>query len=197
MKIGIYGGSFDPVHIGHVRLARFMLDTLGLDRLLIVPAYVSPFKRETNVTPEDRLAMCRLAFPDERFEVVSDEIDRGGKSYTVDTVKGIRERYGENDYYLIIGSDQLLLFDKWYRFEDILADVTLCAVSRCASDDRAELESFADEKLRAYGPCIICDFEPVEISSTAIREGLRRGDDMSRWLPAAEASYITDRGLYT
>lgn len=197
MKIGIYGGSFDPVHIGHVRLARFMLDTLGLDRLLIVPAYVSPFKRETNVTPEDRLAMCRLAFPDERFEVVSDEIDRGGKSYTVDTVKGIRERYGENDYYLIIGSDQLLLFDKWYRFEDILADVTLCAVSRCASDDRAELESFADERLRAYGPCIICDFEPVEISSTAIREGLRRGDDMSRWLPAAEASYITDRGLYT
>ena len=196
MKIGIYGGSFDPVHRGHVKLARHMVDSLGLDRLLIVPAYVSPFKRKTNVTPEDRLSMCRLAFPGDRFEVESDEIDRGGQSYTVDTVKSIRERYGENDYYLIIGSDQLFLFDLWYRFEDILADVTLCAVSRCAADEKAALERFADERLRRYGCCLICDFDPLEISSTEIREGVHRGDDMSALLPETVAAYIEKRGLY-
>ncbi len=196
MKIGIYGGSFDPVHNGHVKLAYYMLSVLELDRLLIVPAYRSPFKSKDAVHADDRVHMCRLAFSDPRMEVSTVETERGGKSYTVDTVNAIKKEYGDNDYFLIIGSDQYLQFDRWYRFPDILSAVTLCAVSRTDADKRPEMELYADKFLRRYGRCLICDFEPLEISSTLIRETIASGGNASEYLPEAVCDYIKNRGLY-
>lgn len=196
MKIGIYGGSFDPVHNGHVKLARFMLDALRLDKLFIVPAFLSPFKRTDAACAADRAEMCRLAFDDPRFEVLTVETDRGGKSYTAETVSEIKRLYGENDYYLIVGSDQLLKFNCWYRFADILTEVTLCAVSRSGNDGKAELELFADKELRKYGRVLICDFEPLDVSSTVVRGILAVGGSAAGLIPEKEESYIKDRGLY-
>ncbi len=196
MNIGIYGGSFDPVHNGHIKLARFMLGALQLDKLLIVPAFRSPLKEENASDASDRLNMCRLAFTDPRFEVTSMEIDRGGKSYTAETLNEIKKIYGNERYYLIIGSDQLLHFNNWYRFPEILSGAALCAVSRRGEDKQAELELFADKELRRYGRVLICDFEPLDISSTELRSILKNGGDAGEYLPADVKNYITDRGLY-
>lgn len=196
MKIGIFGGSFDPVHNGHVKLAFHMLSALELDKLLIVPAYRSPFKPEDASHVGDRVEMCRLAFDAPRMEVSTLETQRGGKSYTVDTVNELRKKYGDNEYFLIVGADQLLQFDRWYRFSDILSSVTLCAAARTGTDKRPEMELFADKVLRRYGRCLICDFEPLEISSTLIRETIASGGNASEYLPEAVYDYIKNRGLY-
>lgn len=197
MNVGIFGGSFDPVHNGHVKLASHMLSELSLDSLLIVPAYRCPFKPEDASHAADRVEMCRLAFSDPRTEICTLETERGGRSYTVDTVSAIKKQYGEdNGYFLIVGADQLMKFSRWYRFADILSSVTLCAAARTGTDKRAELERCADNELRRYGQCLISDFEPLEISSTLIRETLASGSDASAYLPGAVYDYIKDRGLY-
>ena len=118
--ICIFGGSFDPVHKGHKKLALFIAEMLRLEKMLIIPAGLSPFKSSTGADEAQRLEMCRLAFPEDIFGVSDIEIKRGGKSYTVDTVTAVRELYPEEKIYLLIGSDQLLSFDRWYRYRDIL-----------------------------------------------------------------------------
>lgn len=196
MRIGIFGGSFDPVHSGHRWLARFVVEALSLDKLLIIPASMSPFKESTGASPEDRLNMCRAAFPEDCFEVSDIELRRGGKSYTVDTVNAVRELYPDASLYLITGSDQILSFDRWYRFRDILSMVTLTGVSREGGVKREELERFADGRLRPFGECLILEFSPVEISSTRLRQMLEKGEDTGELLPEGVKDYVEKKGLY-
>ncbi len=194
--ICIFGGSFDPVHKGHKRLALFVTEKLGLEKMLIIPTALSPFKKSSGASEQQRLGMCRAAFFEDAFEVSDIEISRGGKSYTVDTVEAVKRLYPDKKIYLLIGSDQLLSFDRWYRFQDILSQVTLVSVSREASVETAALEEFADEKLRPFGECIILDFEPVVISSTLLRQGIACGKDMSEFIDTEVAAYIQKEGLY-
>ena len=194
--ICIFGGSFDPVHKGHKKLASFVAERLKLNKMLIIPTAMSPFKKSSGATEEQRLEMCRKAFPEAIFEVSDIEISRGGKSYTIDTVESVKRLYPDEKLYLLIGSDQLLSFDRWYRFGDIMSAVTLVAVSREKAVENIELEKFADEKLRPYGECIILDFEAFEISSTLLREGLYEGKDMSDFIDEGVAAYIQREGLY-
>lgn len=197
MRAGIFGGSFNPVHSGHVKLARFAKEELGLDKLIIVPANVSPFKKEGSISCADREAMCRLAFTaDEGFIVSGTEINRGGVSFTVDTVSEMTGLFPDCELFLIIGSDMLLQFDKWKEYKRILSMCTLAAVSRQREDKIKELEAFADEKLRQWGKVVIMPFEPLEINSTEIREKLALGEDVSELLPEKVNQYIKDRGLY-
>lgn len=196
MRVGIFGGSFDPVHSGHRKLAEFAVEALGLDRLLIIPAALSPFKESSGAGADDRLAMCKAAFPEECFLVSDLELCRGGKSYTVDTVNAVKELYPESELYLIIGSDQVLSFDRWYRFSDILSMVTLTGVSREGGVRKEELERFAEERLRRYGKCTILEFSPLEISSTELRKMLAAGTDPGELLPEGVKEYIKQKGLY-
>ena len=140
--------------------------------------------------------MCTLAFPEEEYTVSDIEILRQGKSYTVDTVREIKKRYPHERLYLIIGSDQLLSFDRWYKFREILENATLCAVSREGSVNKELLERFADEHLRMYGECLIFDFEPFEVSSTEIRRMIKEGVPADELIDKEVMNYILSEGLY-
>lgn len=194
--ICIFGGSFDPVHEGHKKLADFVVESLGLEKMLIIPAAMSPFKTTSGATEEDRLNMCSLAFPEKHFEVSDIEIKRGGKSYTIDTVNAVREIYPHKKLYLLIGSDQLLSFNKWYRFKDILSLVTLVSVTREDSISFSQLNEFAEKELRSYGECKILDFSPLKISSTFLRERLSLSDSTTGFLSESVRAYIIEKGLY-
>lgn len=194
-RIGIFGGSFDPVHTGHIKLARFMTKELSLDKMIIIPTYVSPFKNGGS-DAEDRYQMCCLAFTDEKFTVSRIETDRPERSYTVDTVKMLRQDYPEDELFLIVGSDQLKIFHKWYKFEEILSEVTLCAVSRDNGVNYEELQNIADENLRPFGKVIIKDFEPFEISSTEIRKKVSENENVDGYVSEEVGGYIKMRGLY-
>lgn len=199
MRIGIYGGSFNPVHLGHRKLADFMCKSLALDTCIIMPAFVSPFKTDkaASVAPEHRLAMCRLAFADSaRYEVSDLEISANETSYTVNTLTRLKEIYPDDELFLIIGSDMLLSFNRWYRWQDILKLCTLCAVSRCDEDPTDELEEFARTHLCKEGNVGIYPFEPLEVSSTFLREKCKNGEDVSAFLHPAVADYIKQNKLY-
>lgn len=198
MKQGIciFGGSFDPVHKGHKKLALYVTERLSLRKMLIIPTAMSPFKSTSGATAEDRLNMCREAFCEEEFIVCDTEIKRGGRSYTVDTVKAVKEMFPDEKLFLLIGSDQLEHFDKWYCFDEILRLVTLVAVSREGNDKKAELERIADEKLRMHGTCLILDFDAFEVSSTQIRALVSQGADVSSYTDEGVNAYIKQKGLY-
>ena len=135
-KIGIFGGTFNPVHNGHVLLARHYVQALGLQKLLVIPAKTPPHKLAPELAAEQlRLQMCALAFADLPQAQVSDlEICRPGKSYTIDTVYKLRQLYPQAQLYLLVGSDMFLSFTKWKDWQGILQEVTLCTAARNAGE---------------------------------------------------------------
>ena len=195
MRIGIFGGSFDPPHLGHVKLVEAAAAHCALDRVLIVPAARSPFKTRSYSTDEDRMELCRRTFP--AVCGISDfEIRRGGVSYTIDTVLHFRELYPEAALYLIVGEDQLLLFHKWFRWQDILRNAGLIAAVRSDPANRAVLERAAEEKLRSAGEVNVLEFTPLPVSSTELRRRIAAGESVRGLLAPSARSYIKERGLY-
>lgn len=197
MRIGIYGGSFDPVHNGHINAARNFMEELSLDKIIIVPAYCSPFKKGLAVTPsQHRLNMCNIAFGNtEGFEVSDAEILRADEGYMSDTVAQIREQYPDAELFLLLGSDQLLTFQKWHAWSKITDEATVATAARTWDDDVA-MEAAA-AVLRSYGAeVIIVPIDVKELSSTDVREAVRRGDDISAMVPPGVAEYIWDNYLY-
>lgn len=195
-RLGLFGGSFDPVHTGHIRLAAAAKAACALDRIVILPAACSPFKQGTFSSDADRLAMCRLSFPGAEYEISSYETERGGVSYTVDTVKHFRSLYPEASLFLILGEDQLLSFHKWYRYRTILKNAALCAAVRTGSENRAALETYAETHLRRYGSVTVMEFEPFPVSSTEIREKVRSGERITGMVSPETEQYILEKGLY-
>ena len=194
-KIAIYGGSFDPPHKGHRLLAENLMKICGADRVIIIPAFLSPFKETSSASSEDRLKMCGLAFPEDYFTVSDIEIKRGGKSYTVDTLRQLKEENPDAQLFLFMGDDMLLSFDKWYRYEEILK---LCKiVCGCRTENLCELQNMRDFVKNALGAqdrVIISESVPYETSSTKIRSSLKNGntDCISRDV----YNYIMEKGLY-
>lgn len=203
MKIGIFGGTFNPPHNGHVRLVTDFADRLGLDKVFIIPC-----KRPVHKTWEDlimddmRYDMCALAFTDERFEVSRIEIDRYSDSFTVYTLMQLKEQYPDDEFYLIIGSDMFLCFHKWYKHKEIMENCTVCVASRSDDESIYELRSYAFKQFRIYikelegDGIIISPMEPYELSSSEIRQKLKNGGDVSALIPEAVYGYIKKRGLY-
>ncbi len=200
MKRVIFGGSFDPVHNGHVKLVENLCRAVMPDEVIVVPTGVSPFKKDMKRRPAsggDRLEMCRLAFADMPCVTVSDyEISRPEVSYTVDTVGHFRKMYPDDELYLLIGSDMLLTFDKWRKFEEILADCTLCAASRENGSRDMEILCRKAEELRRYGNVVLIKSEPFETSSTEIREKIMKNSDISCYVPKNVVKYILVNNLY-
>ena len=196
MRIGIYGGAFNPVHKGHVKLAREVKTKANLDKIIIMPSGVSPHKSSGSLVDSiHRLEMCKLAFEGEDYIISDLEIKREGKSYTVDTVTELKKLYPDDELYLIMGSDMLLCFHKWYRYEDILSAVTICATTRQGDISLDELKAYSRDVLRK--DTLIIDFEPFECSSTKVRNALLSGDDASSSVPCKVLAYIIEKGLYT
>lgn len=197
MKTGIYGGSFDPVHNGHINAAKNFMEELSLDRIIVVPAYCSPFKKGLAVTPsQHRLNMCNIAFGSmPGFEVSDIEIKREDEGFMSDTVAEIRAQNPDDELYLLLGGDQLLIFDRWHAWSKIADEATIAAAARNWDDDSA-LEAQA-AVLRSMGASVvIVPIDVKEISSTDVREAVRRGDDISAMVPQGVAEYIWDNYLY-
>ncbi len=198
MKIGIFGGTFNPPHLAHLNIAEDFSSRLNFDKLIIIPTYQPPHKQAQSLADgEDRLEMCRLIFDAENTEISDMEIRRQGKSYTYDTLCQLEEKYPEAELYLIIGSDMLLSFHKWYRYEDILRKCTLCVLTRENDIDNAHMKSYAIETLGlGEGDIVFSSLEPTVLSSTRIREMVARGEDVSTLTGEKVWAYIKEKRLY-
>ena len=132
MKIGVFGGTFNPIHNGHIRLAELYHKELGLDKIIVIPTNIPPHKSAENVVSSvDRLNMLNLAFEQYPFVEISDiELNMSGKSYTVNTISALKEIYPNDDLYLIVGGDMFLCFESWREYKKILSMCTLCSAPR-------------------------------------------------------------------
>ncbi|MBE6763453.1 MAG: nicotinate (nicotinamide) nucleotide adenylyltransferase [Ruminococcaceae bacterium] len=197
MKIGLFGGSFDPIHEGHLALVHAAADALGLDRVILMPTGMPPHKVKVSSTADaDRLAMCRLAVQDDPLAEVSDyEIRQGGASFTVDTLTYLTEEHPEDTFYLLMGADMFLTLLSWKRFEDIVEMAVLCTVPR---DDEPidKLEAYAKTYETLGADCRVLPMPLRRISSTQIRECAQSGRSLEGLVPKAVAQYIVENGLY-
>lgn len=199
MRIGIFGGTFDPPHAGHKKYAEEFVGRLSLDRLIVIPTFIPPHKSGAQTASgADRLRMLELMFTGSERVTVSDmELKRGGKSYTCETVKELAELHPADELVFMVGSDMLLSFHTWREPETILKYVRICAVARDGGIGTAELEAYVNE----YFPekrdrFIICAFDPVEVSSTLLRERLKNGEYNGDMLAPPVLEYIKERKLY-
>lgn len=200
MNRAVFGGSFDPVHKGHVNLVQQIYSRTELDEIIIMPTAISPFKQNMERKPasaEDRLEMCRLAFGGMDFVTVSDyEISLSEVSYTVNTIRHFHSLYPDDNLFFIMGSDMLLSFERWRNFEEILSMCTIIAASREDGEtDMAELEAQA-ENLRRYGNVMLLRTDAYEASSTEIREKIKKSCDISCYVPENVVKYILEKKLY-
>ena len=192
MRIGLLGGSFDPPHNGHLLAAGDAFDALELDRLVFVPAAVQPFKvGRSQASEAHRLAMCRLLVEgDQRFAVDSIEIDRGGLSYTVDTLETYAARWPDAELFWLVGADVLPTFDKWRSPERITALATLVVMVRAGDAVAGGLPAGGGRSPRSLAT------RRVDISSTEVRERVRAGKSIRGFVPDAVAAWIAAERLY-
>ena len=198
LRVGIFGGTFAPVHNGHVIAAKAFMEQMKLDYLYIIPACLPPHKQiSPSDDPKHRLRMCELAFADVDGVVVSDlEIARGGKSYTYDTLKELSRP--DTRLFFMCGTDMVLSFDTWYRFEDIFK---LCYPVYVRRENDPIITNRIVSKITEYYQKYGVMFrkiltEPIEISSTAVRKAVFEGKDISLFVPPLVESYIKTHGLY-
>ena len=195
-KIGVFGGTFNPIHNGHIKIAEEIKTRAGLDKVLFVPAGRPPHKEvKDDVGAERRMEMCRAVCEElgEGFEACDIELRRGKTSYTVDTLSELKERYPKDELYLIIGSDMLTTFTRWREWEKILKLAVICAAGRRAGES---LESAADILKSAGGKVLLFDVSPIEISSTEIRKKASRGIDIKSDVPQKVYEYKNAEKLY-
>lgn len=192
-SIGLLGGSFDPVHLAHIRLARAALHELGLDEVQLLPAS-QPWQRGAlKASPTQRLAMLEIALRNEPgLRVNSIEIERGGKTYTIDTLRQLPEG---PEYIWILGADQLANFCSWHQWQAIAARVRIAVARRPGADAYAppELQALLDHLQR---PLLQLPFAPMPISASAIRERLAKGESIQGLVDPAVAQYIENQQLY-
>ena len=213
MKIGLFGGTFDPIHWGHLRSAEEVCEAFALDRVLFVPTARPPHKRGQTMAPaQDRLSMVRLAVADNpRFVVSTVEIRRAGISYTIDTLRDFTSRNRPRDsYYFILGLDAFREIDTWKDFQQLFPLCNFIVTSRPGSRDSNPLQgtSVAVRRLFCYdseqrvnrhrsGTTLhflkLTDFA---ISASNIRAKVNQGKSIRYLLPAAVEAYIKKRGLY-
>lgn len=195
-KLLLYGGTFDPPHMGHMNNLRAVMAAVHPDQVLVMPAGIPPHKAASATPGEVRLAMCRcFTEVDPRVEVSRWEIDHQGRSYTVHTLQMLRDAYPGAALYLALGSDMLLTFTQWHRWQTILALATLVVQSR-AGGDSADLHAAADA-LRPYGGRVLfADAMPVPCASSQIRAGSLDADTLRRVLPESVRRIIRQKNLY-
>lgn len=198
MKILIFGGSFNPPHIGHVSALESACGHIKPDLTLVIPAAEPPHKQLSDGSPsaEERMELARLAFGESEDRKISPvELERGGRSYTSDTLRELKNEYPGAELFLLVGTDMLLSMERWHEFEYILENVTL-AIALRENGDNSEAKKCADKLERDYGAKVLfVEHKPIDLSSTEIRELLsnRKGCDK---LSDAVYSRIIQKRLY-
>ncbi|MCI8603769.1 MAG: nicotinate (nicotinamide) nucleotide adenylyltransferase [Ruminiclostridium sp.] len=191
-RVGIFGGAFDPPHIGHERLAALCCERLGLEELLIVPTFRSPHKPTPLTDYEHRLNMCRAVFNKKIYTVSDMERQIDGEGYTITLIRRLKDVYPKDTkFFLIIGGDMLFSFEKWYKYESILKE---CSVTAAARED----DSYADmlEYAAELGRIKVLNLPVTDISSTEIREKLKKVESVEGLLSQAVSDYIKEHCLY-
>lgn len=198
MKTGVFGGTFNPVHKGHIMLAEYCMDSVGLDRIIMIPTAVPPHKISNNLASEnDRLNMCKLACRGKENFFVSDiEIKRQGKSYTYETLTQLKEIYPDDHLYTIMGADMFLTLDRWKNSEIIFEKSSIITIPR-DEENKHELENFYNKVLKAMGASSVILPNPVmSVSSTFIRKNLDNFNLISDMLDKGVYDYIIKNNLY-
>ena len=200
-KIGILGGTFDPIHLGHLIIAEQARDQYGLDRVLLIPSGHSYFKdnRSRKVQPaQTRLEMTRIAARDHTpFEVSDIEVNRPGNTYSFETLEQLRELYPSSELYFIVGADTVCSMRTWRAPERIFAACTILAAIREDQVDPEQLKNESEALARDYGARILpVEIPNIGISSTDIRERAAAGKSIHYLVPSALESYIIKNGIY-
>ncbi len=213
MKIGLFGGTFDPIHWGHLRSAEEVSEAFGLDRVFFIPASIPPHKRGQTTTPvQDRLKMVRLAVAkNRRFAVSTVEISRPGISYSIDTFRNFAGKLHKGDsLYFIIGLDAFREIGTWKDFADLFPLCNFIVTSRPGSKDGDPLRGtgIAVKKLFCYDPIESCyrhgsgsrlfffQLTDIDISASEIRNRVKEGQSIRYLVPSRVESYIKEAGLY-
>lgn len=190
MKLGLLGGMFDPIHLGHLRAAEIVRESLGLDEVIFVPAGVPPHRGRPAAAGLDRYAMVALATSTQRAFLPSDvELAREGPSYTVETVAQLRARHPQAEVFLIVGSDNLPMIAEWREPERLLEMCTVAVVERPGSAP-APAGKVPPARLRRV------EGTTLPIASRDLRERIRAGRSVRHLVPDGVADYIEKRGLY-
>jgi nicotinate-nucleotide adenylyltransferase len=200
VRLGIFGGTFDPPHVGHLLAASDAIEHLVLDRLIFVPAAVQPLKASRSTAlAADRLEMVQLTVGDDpRLETDSVELDREGLSYTVDTLREFARRHPSAERYFLVGADVLSSFAQWRDPKIVLELATLAVLTRRSEGEtstgpaRASSEMDADIARRST----VVPTRRIDVSSTEIRERVRTGRSIHGFVTDAVAGYISSHGLY-
>lgn len=191
------GGSFDPVHNAHLKLAQYAYDELNLEKVIFIPTYIQPFKQDKKATDEHhRLNMLKLAIMDYPYFELSDiEIKMKGNSYTARTLKILKESF--DNMVFILGADSYETLDKWYHPESIFKNAEIACAHRDGSTSE-HLHSLCEKYKKKYnGVTHFLSMPDTDISSTDIRTELENGGDVTKFLPEKVLVYIREHGLYT
>jgi len=195
MKPLFYGGSFDPPHAGHLILPRDAMERFNFDKVVFIPAYLSPFKtkRGHRASPSDRLRMLELATEGvDYYSIDPYEIKKGGVSYTYDTVRYLKERYDLKKVPWLMGDDAFLSLKRWHRWRELTKLITPVVMLRNATAE--EVLRFAREV--GTDDLLLLNSRRLDLSSTEIRERIKRGLDARYMVPDRVWEYIRERGLY-
>lgn len=199
-KIGIFGGTFNPPHKGHLHIATEFVSSYSLDRMLIIPTYVPPHKASPGLAPSElRVKMCRRTFTDPVFEISEIEIERKGKSYTYDTLKQLKGIYRDAELYFLCGDDMLLSFHNWYKPREILKLCTVVATVRDNDTKIGDLEEYAEKHFPSQyknGKIQFLPVTPLPLSSTEIREKVKKGESVKGLVTLETQILIFSEGLY-
>ena len=203
MKIGIFGGTFNPPHKGHARMIEKLTEELELDKVLIIPNKIPTHKRCDELADnKDRLAMCKMAFKNPKFEISTMEMDRESDSYTIFTVDALKKKYPADELYLIIGSDMFLMFHKWYKHKELLEKCRICVASRNTEDSIKVLRAYAFDRLGIYingldGKNIhISPLDAFAVSSGEIRDMIKAGKSIYGLCEPEIIEYMESHKLY-
>lgn len=191
MKIGIFGGSFDPIHIGHAIIAHHIISSGAVDRLWMMVSPLNPLKvdKERQVADTDRLRMVEMVTrPMEGVETSAFEFTMPRPSYTIDTLNALQEKFPDDEFYMVIGADNWELFDKWRNKDEIIAKYHLLVYPRLGYEINIP-EELQDRVMRVDAPII-------ELSSTQVRERLAKGQSVRYYVPDEVLGYIERKHLY-
>ncbi len=187
MRIGILGGTFNPIHIGHLILAEEVKEKLKLDKIIIVPTYLPPHKNNTDIAPvRHRYQMIKLAIKaNKNFEVSDIEMRRDGRSYTIDTIKELKKLYPQDELYFIIGSDLFNYLDEWKDLDQICQLVKFIVATR---------PGYPLDKIPSHISTI--DIRAIDVSGYEIRHCIKEGLSFRYLVPEAVFNYINKKRLY-
>lgn len=196
-KYGIFGGSFNPIHYGHLMICEYIKEEMGLDKVIFIPTGNPPHK-DLELSAEDRYEMVRLAIsPNPDFEISDIETTRVKKSYTVDTIRELKKIYKEEKLYFLIGLDSLFQLKTWMKIGDLSQEIEFVVALRPGYLDREEVNKEIDFLRENFGTKINLIKTPLyEISSTDLRDRIRVGKSLRYLIPKKVLDYIEESGFY-